>query len=63
MMVATLGVEHSAVDHGLLHGLKYLSLHHQNLFQGRWWVDSVVVLSIVVFGIGVVVSCVDYLKN
>jgi hypothetical protein len=42
------------VDHGLLHSLKHLSLHHQNLLQGWWWVDSIVVLSI-----GVVV----HLKN
>jgi hypothetical protein len=36
------------VDHGLLHGLKHLSLHHQNLLQGQWWISSIVVLSIVV---------------
>jgi hypothetical protein len=56
------------VDHGLLHGLKYLSLHHQNMLQGQWQVGSVVVLSIVVHSIvildvGVVVPCVDHLKN
>jgi hypothetical protein len=46
------------VDHGLLHGLKHLSLDHQNLLWGRWRVGSVVVLSI-----DVVVPCVDHLKN
>jgi hypothetical protein len=51
------------VDHGLLHGLKHLSLHHQNLLQGRWWVGKVVVLNIVVLGVDVAVPCVDHLKN
>jgi hypothetical protein len=51
------------VDHGLLHSLKHLSLHHQNLLQGRWQVVSVVVLSFVVLGVGVAVPGVDHLKN
>jgi hypothetical protein len=51
------------VDHGLLHGLKHLRLHHQNLLQGWWWIGSVVVLSIVVLDVGIVVPCVDHLKN
>jgi hypothetical protein len=36
------------VDHGLLQGLEHMSLHHQNLLQGRLrqWVGSVVVLSV-----------------
>jgi hypothetical protein len=51
------------VDHGLLHGLKHLSLHHQNLLQGRWWVGKVVVLNIVVLDVDVAVPCVDHLKN
>jgi hypothetical protein len=40
------------VDHGLLHGLKHLCLHHQHLLKSRrrgWQrVDILVVLSIVV---------------
>jgi hypothetical protein len=56
------------VDHGLLHGLKHLSLHHQNLLQGQWWVGSVVVLnivvrSIVVLSVVVALPCVDHLKD
>jgi hypothetical protein len=55
------------VDHGLLHGLKHLSLHHQNLLQGRSRVGSVVVLSIdvcsIILGVGVAIPCVDHLKN
>jgi hypothetical protein len=58
-----LGLSILYVDHGLLHGLKHLSLHHQKLLQGRWRVGSIVVLSIVVLGVGVAVPCVDYLKN
>jgi hypothetical protein len=58
-----LGLSILYVDHGLLHGLKHLSLHHQKLLQGRWRVGSIVVLSIVVLGVGVTVPCVDYLKN
>jgi hypothetical protein len=50
------------VDHGPLHGLKHLSLHHQNLLHSWWRVDSVVVLSIVL-GVGVVVPCVGHLKD
>jgi hypothetical protein len=30
------------VDHDLLHSMKHLILHHQNLLQGWWWVGSVV---------------------
>jgi hypothetical protein len=55
------------VDHALLHGLEHLSLHHQNLLQVRWgrWVGSVfvlniVVLSVVVFNVGIAIPCVDY---
>jgi hypothetical protein len=51
------------VDHGLLHGLKHLSLYHQNLLQGQWQVDSIVVLNIVVLSIDIAVPCVDHLKN
>jgi hypothetical protein len=51
------------VDHGLLHGLEHLSLHHQNLLQGRWWVGSIVILSIIVLNVGIAVPCVDHLKN
>jgi hypothetical protein len=55
------------VNHGLLHGLKHLSLHHQNMLQGWWWVGNIVVLSIVVrnivLGVGVAVPCVNHLKN
>jgi hypothetical protein len=54
-------------DHGLLHGLKHLSLHHQNLLQGWWWVGNVLVLSIVVhsivLGVGVEGPCVGHLKD
>jgi hypothetical protein len=53
-----LGLRILYIDHGLLHSLKHLSLHHQNLLQGRWWVSSIVVL-----GVGVAVPCVDHLKN
>jgi hypothetical protein len=51
------------VDHGLLHGLKHLSLHHQNLLQGWWRIGSVVVLSIVFLSVGIAVPCVDHLKD
>jgi hypothetical protein len=51
------------VDHGLLHGFKHLSLHHQNLLEGRWRVGSVVVPSIVILSVDVAVPCVDHLKN
>jgi hypothetical protein len=63
-----LGLSILHVDHSLLHSLKHLSLHHQNLLYGQWQVGSVVVLSIVVLGIVVIstdvaVPCVDHLKN
>jgi hypothetical protein len=51
------------VDHHLLHSLKHLSLHQQNLLQNWWRVGSVVVLNIIVIYVGVVVPCVDHLKN
>jgi hypothetical protein len=51
------------VNHSLLHSLKCLSLHHQNLLQGWWSVGNIVVLSIVVLGVGVAAPCVDHLKN
>jgi hypothetical protein len=51
------------VGHGLLHDLKHLSLHHQNLLHGRWRVGSVVVLSIIVLDVSVTIPCVDHLKN
>jgi hypothetical protein len=56
------------VDHGPQHGLKHLSLHHQNLLQSWWQVGSIVVLSIVVLSIVVLdvditVPYVDHLKN
>jgi hypothetical protein len=54
-----LGLSILHVGHGLLHGLKHLILHHQNLLQGRWWVGSIVVFSIIVLGIGIAVPCVD----
>jgi hypothetical protein len=44
-------------DHGLLHDLKHLSLHHQNLLQGRWRVSSIVL------SVDVVVPCVNHLKD
>jgi hypothetical protein len=51
------------VDHGLLHSLKHLCLHHQHLLKSRhrgWrWVDNLVVLSIVVV---VAVPCVGHIK-
>jgi hypothetical protein len=56
------------VDHGLLHGLKHLCLHHQHMLKSRrrgWrWVDILVVLSIVVpvVVIVVIVPCVVHLK-
>jgi hypothetical protein len=50
------------VDHGLLYGLKHLSLHHQNLLQVWWWV-GVVVLTIIDLDIGVMVPCIDHMKN
>jgi hypothetical protein len=62
-----LGLSILHVDHGLLHDLKHLSLHHQNLLQGRWQVGSIVVLNIVVRNIVLCVDdavpCVDHLKN
>jgi hypothetical protein len=50
------------VDHGLLHNLKHLSLHHQNLLQGRGQVGSVVVCS-TILGVAIAVPCVGHLKN
>jgi hypothetical protein len=51
------------VDHDLLHGLKHLSLHHQNLLHDQWWVGNVVVPNIIVLDVGVAVPCVGHLKN
>jgi hypothetical protein len=55
------------IDHGLLHSVKHLRLHHQNLLQGWYRVGSIVVVSIVVrdivLGVGVAVPCVGHLKN
>jgi hypothetical protein len=58
-----LGLSILHVDHGLLHGLKHLSLHHQNLLQGWQWVGSFVVLNIIILGVSVAVPCVVNLKN
>jgi hypothetical protein len=57
-----LGLSILHVEHGLLHGLKHLSLHHQNLLEGQGRVGSIIVLSIVL-GVDVAVPCVDHLKN
>jgi hypothetical protein len=37
------------VGHRLLHGLQYLSLHHQDLLKGWqwWWVGSIVLIIVV----------------
>jgi hypothetical protein len=40
------------------HGLEHLSLHHQDMLQGRWRFDSIVVL-----GVGVAVPCVGHLDK
>jgi hypothetical protein len=55
------------VDQGLLHGLKHLCLHNQNLLKSRhrgWWrIDILVVLPVVVpIVVVVVVPCVGHLK-
>jgi hypothetical protein len=56
------------VDHGLLHSLKHLCLHHQHLLKSRqreWWrVDILVVLSNVVPVVVVIVAvpCVGHLR-
>jgi hypothetical protein len=57
------------VDHGLLHGLKHLCLHHQHMLKSRrrGWrrVDILVVLSVVVpvvVVVAVAIPCVDHLK-
>jgi hypothetical protein len=58
------------VDHGLLHGLKYLCLHSQHLLKSRrrgWWrvglIVVVVVLPIVLSVVGNTVPCVGDLKH
>jgi hypothetical protein len=55
------------VDQGLLHGLKHLCLHNQNLLKSRhrgWWrIDILVVLPVVVpIVVVVAVPCVGHLK-
>jgi hypothetical protein len=55
------------IDHGLLHSLKHLRLHSQDLLKSRQrgWrrIDILVVLSIVVpIVVVVVVPCVGHLK-
>jgi hypothetical protein len=63
--VAALEVEQLAHGHGLLHGLKHLSLHNQHLLKRRWrgrrWVDIMPVLPIVV--LSVVVATVPYVGH
>jgi hypothetical protein len=55
------------VDHGLLHGLKYLRLHSQHLLKSRWrgwrWVGVLVVV-LIIFSVvgGDTVPCVAHLK-
>jgi hypothetical protein len=51
------------IDYGLLHGLKHLSLHDQNLFK-YWWgwcVSNIIVPTIII--VGVAAPSVDHLKN
>jgi hypothetical protein len=57
------------VDHGLLHSLKHLCLHHQHLLKSRrrGWrrVDILVVLTVVapiIIVVVVAVPCVGHLK-
>jgi hypothetical protein len=54
------------VNHGLLHSLKHLCLHHQHLLKNsqRGWrrVDILVVLSVVVPIVVVAIPCVGHLK-
>jgi hypothetical protein len=55
------------VDYGLLHSLKHLALHSQHLLKcrgrGRWWIDILVVLSVVVPVVAAVaVPSVGHLK-
>jgi hypothetical protein len=61
-----LGLSRLHVDHGLLHGLKYLFLHSQHLLKsrrrGRRRVDILVVLSIVVHSVVVAIPYIDHLK-
>jgi hypothetical protein len=47
------------VDHGLLHGLKYLCLHSQYLLKSRWrgwWRVGVIVIIVLSNVLSVVVS-------
>jgi hypothetical protein len=53
------------VGHGLLHSLKHLCLQNQHLLKSwwrGWWVDILVVLSVVVPIVVVAVPCVGHLR-
>jgi hypothetical protein len=65
--VVALEAEQLHLNHGLLHGMKPLSLHSQHLLKRRqmgWqWIDILVVLPTVVLSVVVVVvPCVGHLK-
>jgi hypothetical protein len=53
-LLVTLALMH--IGHRLLHSLKHLGLHQQDLLQSRrgWWV-------VLVVGIGVLIPCVHHL--
>jgi hypothetical protein len=46
------------IGHHLLHSLKHLGLHQQDLLQSQWgwWV-------VLIVGIGIVIPCVDHLMD
>jgi hypothetical protein len=58
-LLVTLALMH--IGHRLLRSLKHLGLHHQDLLQRRrgWRIGSI----ILIVGVGVVIPCVDHLKD
>jgi hypothetical protein len=57
-LLVTLPLMH--IGHRLLHNLKHLGLHQQDLLQSRWgWqISNIVVL---VVGAGMLIPCVNHL--
>jgi hypothetical protein len=58
-LLVTLALMH--IGHCLLHSLKHLGLHQQDLLQSRWgWLVGSIVL---IVGAGMLIPCVDHLTD